>query len=400
MGCGTGADRLKSAIIVMNCLGFVMMDAVFRVLSKLALGLSLAIATLSWGSVSAQGMLPGTYDPSIPTLEAVAGHKPGEKISSPVQIVDYLKALEAADPARVRVVEYARSWQDRPLVYAVIARPETIRRLDGVKADLALLASGAVMPAAERDALIVRTPAVAWLGFGVHGDEITPADSGLALAYHLLAAQDDDLVDAILTETIVIIDPDQNPDGRARFLSSFNEALGLEPQADRYAAEHDQPWPGGRFNHYLVDMNRDWFALTQPETRGRIAALQEWHPVVFVDSHEMSGDETYFFPPAAEPYNPLITQAQRQAHDLFGRNRGAWFDRFGIAYFTREIFDAFYPGYGDMWPTLNGAIAKTFEQGSPRGLVYLRRNGDRLTFREGVFNNFIAALATLDTLQS
>ena len=77
MGCGTGADRLKSAIIVMNCLGFVMMDAVFRVLSKLALGFSLAIATLSWGSASAQGMLPGTYDPSIPTLEAVAGHKPG-----------------------------------------------------------------------------------------------------------------------------------------------------------------------------------------------------------------------------------------------------------------------------------------------------------------------------------
>ncbi len=399
MGCGTDVDRLKSANIVMNCLGFVMIDAAFRVLGKLALGFSLAIATFSWGSVSAQGMLAGTYDPSIPTLEAVAGHKPGEKISSPIQIVDYLKALEAADPTRVRVVEYARSWQGRPLVYAVIARPETIRRLDAVKADLARLASGAVMPAAERDALVARTPAVTWLGFGVHGDEITPSDSGLALAYHLLAAQDDALVDAILTETIVIIDPVQNPDGRARFLSSFNEALGLEPQADRYAAEHDQPWPGGRFNHYLMDMNRDWFALTQPETRGRIAALQEWHPVVFVDSHEMSGDETYFFPPAADPYNPLITQAQRQAHDLFGRNRGAWFDRYGIAYFTREVFDAFYPGYGDMWPTLNGAIAKTFEQGSPRGLVYLRRNGDRLTFREGVFNNFIAALATLDTVQ-
>lgn len=376
-----------------------MMDAAFRFLGQLGSGLGLAIAILTGGSASAQGLLAGTYDPLVPTLEAVAGHRPGEKITSPDQILDYLKALEAGDPSRVRVVEYARSWQGRPLVYAVIAKPETMRRLGAVKADLARLASGAALPLAEREALIARTPAVAWLGFGVHGDEITPADSGLAVAYHLLAAQGDALVDAILAETIVIIDPDQNPDGRARFLNSFNAALGLEPQADRYAAEHDQPWPGGRFNHYLMDMNRDWFALTQPETRGRIAALQEWHPLVFVDSHEMGGDQTYFFPPAAEPFNPLITAAQRRSHDLFGRNRGAWFDRFAIAYFTREVFDAFYPGYGDMWPTLNGAIAKTFEQGSPRGLVYLRRNGDRLTFRDGVFNNFIAVLATLETVQ-
>lgn len=350
-----------------------------------------------WASASAQGLMSATYDPAIPTLEQVAGHKTGEKITSPADIVDYLRALEAADPARVRVVEYARSWQGRPLIYAIIAKPETIARLGEVKRDLAQLASGAALPATERSALVERTPAVAWFGFGVHGDEITPADSGLALAYHLLAAKGDALVDRILDETIVIIDPAQNPDGRARFLQSFNEGLGLEPQDNRFTAEHDQPWPGGRFNHYLMDMNRDWFAMTQPETRGRIAAQQEWHPVVFVDSHEMGGDETYFFPPAAEPLNPLISQTQREAHDAFGRNRGAWFDRHGIAYFTREIFDAFYPGYGDMWPTLNGAIAKTFEQGSPRGLVYRRSNGDTLTYKDGVFNNFIAALATLET---
>ena len=349
-------------------------------------------------AASAQGLLQGDFDPAIPTLAQTIGHPPGEKITTSEDIVFYIKALESAAPDRVRVVQYADSWQGRPLVYAIIASPDRMARLDAIQADLGRLAGGTNLSSSERADLIARTPAVAWFGFGVHGDEITPSDSGLALAYHLLAARDDALVQRILAETIVIIDPNQNPDGRARFIHSFTEALGLEPQADRYAAEHDQPWPGGRFNHYLMDMNRDWFAVTQPETLGRVKAYQDWHPVVYVDSHEMGGDQTYFFPPAADPYNPLITESQRASQDRFGRNRAAWFDRLGIPYFTREIFDAFYPGFGDMWPSLNGSIAKTFEQGSPRGLKFLRRNGEELTYKEGVFNNFIASLATLETV--
>ncbi|MFN3313669.1 MAG: M14 family zinc carboxypeptidase [Hyphomonas sp.] len=362
---------------------------------------SLTAACLAAGfgaSASAQGLLPGDFDPAIPTLEQTIGHGPGEKITTSQDIVTYIEALERAAPDRMRVVPYAESWQGRPLVYAIIASPGRMAQLDTVQADLGRLASGANLSSSDRADLIARTPAVAWLGFGVHGDEITPSDSGLALAYHLLAARDDPLVERILAETIVIIDPNQNPDGRARFIHSFTEALGLEPQADRFAAEHDQPWPGGRFNHYLMDMNRDWFAVTQPETLGRVKAYQDWHPVVYVDSHEMGGDQTYFFPPAADPYNPLITESQRASQDRFGRNRAAWFDRLGIPYFTREIFDAFYPGFGDMWPALNGSIAKTFEQGSPRGLVFLRRSGEELTYKEGVFNNFIASLATLETV--
>jgi len=362
---------------------------------------SLMAVCLSAGlgaAASAQGLLQGDFDPAIPTLEQTIGHLPGEKITTPQDIGKYLAALESAAPDRIRIVQYAESWQGRPLVYAIIASPGRLAQLDAIQSDLGRLASGANLSASDRRDMIARTPAVAWLGFGVHGDEITPSDSGLALAYHLLAARGDPLVQRILEETIVIIDPDQNPDGRARFLHTFTEALGLEPQADRYAAEHDQPWPGGRFNHYLMDMNRDWFAVTQPETLGRVKAYQDWHPVVYVDSHEMGGDQTYFFPPAADPFNPLITDSQRGSQDRFGRNRAAWFDRLGIPYFTREIFDAFYPGFGDMWPTLNGSIAKTFEQGSPRGLIYLRRSGEELTFREGVFNNFIASLATLETV--
>ena len=345
-----------------------------------------------------QPYLPASYDASIPTLEEAIGHPSGEEITTPSEILDYLAALQQAASDRMQIVEYARSWQGRPLVYAVIASPEQFARLDAIKADLARLGSGEALSTAERDAIVARTPAVVWLAYGVHGDEITSPDAALALAHHLLAAESDETVDVILENTIVIIDPLQNPDGRARFVNSFESDRGLEPQADRYAAEHDQPWPRGRFNHYLFDMNRDWFTLSQPETRGRVAAMQDWHPVVVVDAHEMGGDETYFFAPAAEPFNPYITAEQRAKQDIIGRNHARWFDRFGIEYFTREVYDAFYPGYGDMWPTLNGAIAMTYEQGSPRGLVFERNTGEQLSYRDGVQAHFLATLSTAEVV--
>ena len=354
--------------------------------------LALPAATL------AQPFLDTPYSEQIPTLETVIGHAPGEEITTSAETLQYFEALQAAAPDRMTIVQYATSWQGRPLYYAIIGSPENIARLDEIKADLGRLGSGEDIDGGDLTAIVERTPAVSWLSYGVHGDEISPTDSAIFMAYHLLAAVGDPTVDQIMANTLTIIDPDQNPDGRERFVQSFESARGLEPMADRYAAEHDQPWPRGRFNHYLFDLNRDWFAITQPETQGKVRAVLEWHPVVFVDSHEMGGDNTYFFPPSADPFNPYITEEQREKQRQFGRNHAEWFDRMGIAYFTREIFDAFYPGYGDMWPTLNGAVAKTFEQGSARGLRFTRRDGSELTFREGVKNNFIASLSTAEVV--
>src|SRR5690606_10018188 len=185
----------------------------------------------------------------------------------------------------------------------------------------------------EADALIAALPGIAWLAYGVHGDEISSSDAAMMTAYHLLAARDDRVVEAILANTLVILDPIQNPDGRDRFVNGYYDTLGLEPSGSPISAERNQPWPGGRYNHYLFDLNRDWFALTQPETRGRVAAYQEWFPLVFVDLHEMSADSTYFFSPEAIPYNPDITESQRAALELIGRNNARWFDRFGFRYF-------------------------------------------------------------------
>jgi hypothetical protein len=343
-------------------------------------------------------LAPGArYDPRIPTLEQVVGHEIGEEITAPDEILAYLKALHDAAPDRTRLVEYARSWQGRPLHVFVIASPARMARLDAIKHDLRRLADPRTLAPGEGERLVRELPVVVALLHGVHGNEISSSGAALAEAWHLLAAQDDPAVELIRRDAIVLIDPSQNPDGRARFLLQTREGRASVPDPEAVAAEHDEPWPGGRSNHYLFDLNRDWFAQTQPESAGRVKALLDWMPHVVVDLHEMGGESTYYFPPAAEPGNPFTTEGQRTLMDVFGRATAARFDARGFPYFTREIFDSFYPGYGASWPLAHGALGMTFEKASARGLVYRRQDGTLLTYWDGVVEHFTAAMATAET---
>ncbi len=342
---------------------------------------------------------PGTrYDPAIPSHEKVLGYRPGERITTPENLVRYLEALAAAAPKRMRIFDYGRTWEDRRLVYAVIGSEANMARLKQVQEGMARLADPRKTSKQQAGELIETLPATVWLANGVHGNEISAPEASLLVAYHLLAARNDKLVDRVLSEVLVFIDPLQNPDGRARFLAHFTESQGLEPNSNPDALEHVEPWPGGRMNHYLFDMNRDWFALTQPETRGRVRALLEWRPLVFVDLHEMGSDASYYFAPEAEPYNPHLVRDQREALEWFGRNNARWFDEFGFRYFIREVFDAFYPGYGASWPAYYGAVSMTYEQASARGLVMERRiDRERFHFRDTVRRQFVASISTLET---
>ena len=351
-----------------------------------------ALATLfaAQGTALAQSYAEAEFDSSIPTLSEVIGHQPGERITSPEETVRYLESLVAAAPDRARMVEYAKTWQGRPLHYVVLTAPNNMARIDAIQADMANIAAGRP---SNGDAL-----PVTWLAYSVHGNEIASTDAAIMMAYHLLAAPSDPRVQKIMSDTIVVLDPVQNPDGRARFVNHFRGALGMTPIGDRQAAEHDETWPSGRVNHYMFDLNRDWFTLSQPETRGKVAALNEWNPVVVADIHEMGGDQTYFFAPAADPVNPNITPEQLSLYELIGRNNARNFDRIGEPYFTREIFDLFYPGYGDTWNAHQGAIGMTYEQGSSRGLLWDRRDGTVLPYATTVRNHFIASLSTAEAV--
>ena len=368
-----------------------------RLIACLAAAASMIAAAHAQGS--SFEFWPGArYDPAVPTLEKVVGHKNGDRITRPEDVIAYFKALEDHAPDRIKVFEYARTWENRPLIYAVIGSTENIARLDAVKDGIQALADPRITDQAAADQLVGLLPGTAWIANSVHGNEISGSDSGVLTAYHLLAAQNDETVNKILENTLVFIDPMQNPDGRARFVHNFETTVGLEPDGSPMAAERNEPWPGGRTNHYLFDMNRDWFALTQPETRGRIRILREWMPLAFVDAHEMGTDSTYYFAPEAVPYNPHLADNQRGSLELFGKNNAKWFDRYGFDYFTREVYDAFYPGYGASWPSYYGAVAMTYEQSSARGLKARRTNGSSYHYRDTVRQQFVAAIGTAETV--
>ncbi len=341
---------------------------------------------------------PGAeYDASIPTTEEVLGYRIGDRIISHAGLMKYLEALETAVPGQVRILEYARSWEGRKLVYAFVGSPERIGALAAVSEGMKRLADPRTTSRASADSLIASLPVIVNLSYSVHGNEVSPSDAALFTAYHLLAARNDPVVDRILEETIVMIDPVQNPDGRDRFVHNYEIAEGLEPDASPLAAEHNEPWPGGRTNHYYFDLNRDWISLNHPETLGRVKVLQDYFPPVFVDLHEMGSNTTYYFAPEAIPYNPHLAGDQRESLQLFGKNNAKWFDHYGFSYFTREIFDAFYPGYGASWPSYYGSVAMTYEQASARGLVVRRSDASVMHFRDTVRHHFVASIATSET---
>lgn len=365
---------------------------------RLLIGILTGLFIQGIGQTQKPEFAPGVrYDSRIPTLKQVTGHEPAERVTPPEDIIRYLKALSEAAPDRTRLVKYAETWEGRELYALIVANPDRMRRLDQIRTGLQQLAAPGSLSAGEAERLIRELPVVVALVHGVHGNEISSGEAAMAEGYHLLAAQGDARVETIRREAIVIIDPMQNPDGRARFV--FQNLLGqaATPDPEPASAEHDEPWPGGRSNHYLFDLNRDWFAQTQPESQGRVKFLLEWMPHIVADLHEMGGNSTYYFPPGAEPANPFMTRAQSGWLDAIGRENAARFDERGFLYFNREVYDAFFPGYGVSWPMAQGAIGMTFEKASARGLIFRRSDGSPLTYRDGAVEHFTAAISTAHT---
>ncbi|MFH1765961.1 MAG: M14 family zinc carboxypeptidase [Gemmatimonadota bacterium] len=357
-----------------------------------------ALAVLLQVPPATQELAPGTrYDPAIPTLDEVVGHDFREEITPPAGVIQYMEALHAAAPHRTRLVRYAESWEGRPLVLMVIGTPERIAGLNAIKEDLQRLSDPRGLTDAETEALLARLPVVTMIMHAIHGNESTSTGAAMAEVYHLLAAQGDPDVDLVLRESLVLIEPMENPDGRSRFVFQNVQARSRWPDPDTWSAEHDEPWPGGRGNHYLFDMNRDLFRQSQLETRGKVRLFLEYRPQIVADLHEMGGNSTYFFPPTAPPSNPLFMALQIQLMDVFGADIASAFDQRGFAYFNRDTYDLFYPGYVDMWPMTHGALGMTFEQASPRALVLLRSDGDLMTYGDGVTHHFTAALQTMVT---
>lgn len=358
-----------------------------RIAARPLLALSLVLAAAATPVLAQQ---------SPPTQDAVLGHAPGTRITRPAEVRRYFEALRAAAPDRMVMGDYGTTWEGRPLFWAAVGSPANIARLDAIKAATRALGDPRRTSPDQARALIADTPVIVWMAYSVHGNEISPADAAMAAARRLMDPADAE-AQGWMQNAVVVFVPTQNPDGRDRFIDSFEAGLGAQPNPDPLSAERSEPWPSGRYNHNLFDLNRDWFIQSQPETQGHAALIRQWRPQVLVDSHEMGTDSSFFFPPEANPLNPWIFPQILDARERFGRNNGARFDQAGLAYFTRETYDAFYPGYGDGWPAYFGAVSMTYEQGSSRGLMARRRTGEVITYADTVKGHLTASLSTIET---
>ncbi|MGB3542627.1 M14 metallopeptidase family protein [Rubrivirga sp.] len=317
----------------------------------------------------------------VPSPAEFLGYELGDRFTRHHQMVDYVLEVGEQSP-HVEVEQYGVTPEGRPLLYAVIARDQDV---EAVRQSTLEAAAGRGTPEQP----------VVWLSYNVHGNEAVSTEAALETLYRLSQPE----FDAVLEDVIVILDPCLNPDGRDRYVTGYQQRRGRTPNADPDAREHDEPWPGGRFNHYLFDLNRDWAWGTQPETRARIPLYNRWLPAVHVDFHEQGVDSPYYFAPAAEPFHPRITPYQRELQTAIGRANAQVFDRNGWLYFTREVFDLFYPAYGDTWPTFNGATGMTYEQGGSgrAGLAIENAEGDTLRLANRIEHHVASGLETIRT---
>ena len=336
----------------------------------------------------------GPFEDGVPSPAKVLGYELGHRFTPQARMLDYLEILAGAS-RRVRLWEYGRTYEDRPLVLLAISSEGNLRRLEDLRQRQLVLANDGGLSRAEIEELVASQPAVVWLAYGIHGNESSSTEAAMATAYALAAATGD--WQDLLNDVVVLIDPLVNPDGRERYVQGFVQRRGYRPDASRNALEHEEPWPGGRFNHYLMDLNRDWTWATQVETQARLAAYRRWEPQVYADFHEMGSESSYFFPPAAEPILPAIDPRTLSWLERFGRANGSAFDRQGWLYYKAQNFDLFYPGYGDSYPALRGAVGMTYEVGGGGlgGLVLRRKSGDSRTLSDRIGRHFTTGMTTV-----
>ncbi len=336
----------------------------------------------------------GTYDATIPTPESVLGYPIGAYHTDYARLERWLDALEVSD--RVRVVRYGESIERRPLYLVVVSSPANLARLDAVKAGLQKLADPRTTTDGEADGLATSLPAVAWMNHANDGNESAAFESAIQTMYQL-AAGTDDTTRLILDRLVTIVNPAHNPESHERFVAWYNSVqVGSSGVADPAAAEHHAPWGlNTNNNHYQIDLNRDAFFITQPETAAIVKAFNEWNPSVFVDHHGQT--KNMFFPPPAEAINLNVTANQVEWMDRYGEAIASALDRQGASYYRRGRFDLFYAGFWDSWPTLNGSVGMTFETdgGGSKGLAFEREDKTILTLRDGVLHHHTGTMATL-----
>ncbi len=363
------------------------------------------LITLEWPASGADAVPEGQYDyfdgleldAATPRPRDSIGHEVGERFTRQHAILNYLQTLAGASD-RVEIEQYGWTHQRRPLTLLTISSPANLARLDDILARNQELTDPRETSAARAREIMETNPAVVWFSFNVHGNEASCSEVAMQVAYTLAASQCAE-VREILDNVVLIIDPMLNPDGRERYVSFFDNTFGSSPNPSHDAAEHDEPWPGGRTNHYHFDLNRDWLWMVHPESRARIAAYVQRKPQLHIDYHEQGHDAPYFFGAGDAPYNANIPAETRRWLNIYGEANAEVFDERGLEYSTRERFDYLYPGYGKVLPVYHGAVGMLCEKAGHgmAGVSIEVRDRYDLLLRDRVRDHFLTAMSYLET---
>ena len=329
---------------------------------------------------------------NIPSPKQFLGYELGEHFTPSYKIVNYFNAVAQAAPSMVAVQKYGETNEGRDMIVAFISSAQNIQNLENIRQNNLRLAD----IQKDNTAPDINAPAIVWLSYNVHGNEPSSSEAAMKVLYALVDPNNAE-AKQWLQHVVVIIDPCQNPDGRDRYVNWYNNTVSNNFNADPQSREHDEPWPYGRTNHYNFDLNRDWAWQTQKESQQKVKLYNTWLPQVHVDLHEQGFNDPYYFAPAAQPFHEVITQWQRDFQVQVGKNNAKYFDENGWLYFTKQIFDLFYPSYGDTYPTYNGAIGMTYEQGGiSAGLGIKTSTGDTLTLAERISHHYTSSISTIE----
>jgi len=333
------------------------------------------------------------YNRSIPKPEEIIGHQIGTSHTRTDQVVDYFEAL-ASRSNRIILNDHALTHEGRRLIHAIVTHPDNHENLETIREGNLKLSD---KPNSMSDQDLNKMPLVAYLGFSIHGDEASGTEASLLLLYHL-AAGSGKQIDDILKNTVLIIDPMFNPDGRDRFVNWVNGNRGRVPTSDTQDREHNQPWPRGRTNHYLFDMNRDWMPVTQPESNGRIKLFHHWRPQFLLDAHEMGSNSTFFFQPGIPSRNnPNTPKGTIELANKLIPFHAKRLDSIQSMYYSQQSYDDFYYGKGSTFGDIHGSVGILFEQASSRALESETNQG-RLVYAFTIRNHYMSTLGTLDGL--
>ena len=342
-------------------------------------------------------ILDGNYVTSIDHPSTFLDFNYGDRVANHAQISNAILRW-AKQSNKLKVIEYAKSHEGRPLYVAFISSSENINNLDKIKNQITKLSDPRTTSNAEAKSIIEDIPAVAWMAYSIHGNETSGADAALGIIYHLISSNDLEIT-MMLEDMVVVIDPMMNPDGRDRFAKSLEQYRGTAPNYDDQSLIHTGDWPYGRTNHYYFDLNRDWFYLTQPETQGRVKLINQWRPQILVDGHEMGAQDTFMTGPPREPINKNIDYDLIKWGNVFAQDQAEAFDKKNWRFYTGEWHEDLYSGYS-FYVQFRGSLGILYEQSRMAEDGVRRPEGTIQSYKESVHHQFVSTLANLKTLRN